>query len=68
MQVGEFGAFEQGNITYRANWPKTVRAHAERVGLGWAYWEFGSGFGVYDPAINKWKPNLIKALFPGFRP
>ena len=68
MHVGEFGAFERGNITYRTNWTRTVRAHAERVGLGWAYWEFGSGFGVYDPAESKWKTILIKALLPGFNP
>ena len=68
VHVGEFGAFERGNITYRTNWTRLVRAHAERVGLGWAYWEFGSGFGVYDPATSKWKPTLIKALFPGFNP
>ena len=67
VHVGEFGAFSTGNVTARTNWTRLVRAHAERVGLGWAYWEFGAGFGVYDPDKSRWRP-LIQALRPGFKP
>ena len=28
----------------------------------WAYWEFGSGFGAYDPQAKAWRQPLRKAL------
>ena len=68
VHLGEFGAFETGNITARTNWTRLVRAHAARVGLGWAYWEFGAGFGIYRPEKDKWRLGLLQALRPGFKP
>jgi endoglucanase len=41
-----------------------VRQTAEDLGLGWSYWEFGAGFGVYDRAAKQFYPELTKALLP----
>jgi len=41
-----------------------VRGEAERHGFAWAYWEFGSGFGVYDLDARQWREELLKALIP----
>jgi endoglucanase len=41
-----------------------VRGEAERRGFAWAYWEFGSGFGAYDPEAGAWRDELLRALLP----
>ena len=30
--------------------------------MSWAYWEFASGFGSYDPAAGAWRQPLLHAL------
>jgi endoglucanase len=32
--------------------------------MAWAYWEFRAGFGVYDPATDAWREDLLAALIP----
>jgi endoglucanase len=32
--------------------------------MSWAYWEFGAGFGVYNPATRQWREELLGALIP----
>ncbi len=49
----------------RARWTAFVSREAERRGMAWAYWEFCSGFGVYDPAAGAWREPLLEALLPG---
>ena len=46
----------------RARWTETVVRTAENHGFGWMYWEFCSGFGVYDREANMWRHDLLKAL------
>ncbi|MGL6095031.1 MAG: glycoside hydrolase family 5 protein [Fimbriiglobus sp.] len=65
VYLGEFGAFEKADMDSRARWTAFVRAEAARRGWGWAYWEFGSTFGCYDPEKNQWREPLLKALIPG---
>jgi endoglucanase len=62
--IGEFGAYEKADISSRARWTARVREEAERLGIGWAYWEFGTDFGAYDPATGTWREPLRRALFP----
>lgn len=62
--LGEFGAYSQADQASRVRWTDFVRSEAERHGFGWAYWEFASDFGVYDPAANVWRDELLKALIP----
>jgi endoglucanase len=62
--LGEFGAYSKADMDSRVRWTDYVAREAERHGFAWAYWEFGSGFGVYDPYVRVWKEDLLKALIP----
>lgn len=62
--LGEFGVYSRAPHDSRVRWTEFVRSEAERHGFAWAYWEFGSGFGVYDPEAKVWREELIKALIP----
>ncbi|MEO3753286.1 glycoside hydrolase family 5 protein [Streptomyces sp. B6B3] len=64
MFVGEFGAYERADPDSRARWTAWVRECAERLGLAWAYWEFGTDFGAYDRATDTWREPLRQALLP----
>lgn len=60
--LGEFGAFQEADMDSRARWTTFVASEAERLGFSWAYWEFCSGFGAYDPKADKWRDPLKAAL------
>lgn len=60
--LGEFGVYSKADMDSRVRWTEFVRSEAARHGFAWAYWEFGSGFGVYDPEANVWREELLKAL------
>jgi endoglucanase len=62
--LGEFGAYSKADNASRVRWTEFVRSEAERHGFGWAYWEFASDFGVYDPDGNVWRDDLLSALIP----
>jgi endoglucanase len=64
LYLGEFGAYSKANMASRARWTRFVREEAEKRGMSFAYWEFGAGFGVYDPAAKKWREPLREALVP----
>ena len=60
--LGEFGAYNVADMDSRARWTRAVAREAEKNGFSWAYWEFASGFGAYDPAAKEWREPLLKAL------
>jgi endoglucanase len=62
LYLGEFGAYREAPMASRTRWMRCVRDEAERQGMSWAYWEFASGFGVFDPAENQWRTELLDAL------
>lgn len=63
VHLGEFGAYSAGDLASRAAYARLVRDEAERRGIGWAWWEWGSYFsGVYDPARHAWVEPLRRAL------
>jgi endoglucanase len=62
--LGEFGAYSRADLASRVRWTEFVRHEAERHGFAWAYWEFASGFGIYDPAAKVWREDLLKVLIP----
>lgn len=62
--LGEFGAYSKADMDSRARWTEAVARQAEARGMSWAYWEFGSGFGVYDRALKIWIKPLLNALIP----
>ena len=64
LYLGEFGAYSRADMESRARWTAFVREQARARGIAWAYWEFGSGFGAYDPQAKKWRQPLLSALLP----
>ncbi len=62
--LGEFGAYSKGPQVSRVRWTDFVTREAECHGFAWAYWEFAAGFGAYDPNLNSWRDDLLKALIP----
>ncbi|MBN1373288.1 MAG: glycoside hydrolase family 5 protein [Anaerolineaceae bacterium] len=62
--LGEFGAYRKADMESRALWTAHVVRTAEEFGFGWAYWEFCSGFGVYDLTRDDWNEALLTALLP----
>jgi endoglucanase len=60
--LGEFGAYQEADMDSRARWTHFMVREAERRGFSWAYWEFCSGFGAYDPKAEKWRGALKSAL------
>jgi endoglucanase len=64
LLIGEFGAYERADMAARARWTACVRQEAERLGLGWSYWEFATDFGAYDPGTDAWREPLRQALIP----
>jgi endoglucanase len=62
--LGEFGAYSKADMDSRALWTDAVARTAEELGFSWAYWEFCSGFGVYDAAAGQWNEAILGALIP----
>lgn len=64
VYLGEFGAYSKADMASRVRWTAAVAREAEARGFAWAYWEFGAGFGIYDPARGLWREELLRALLP----
>jgi endoglucanase len=62
LHLGEFGAYEAADMKSRATYTRIVRDEAERRGIGWAYWEFASTFGVWSPEKGQWVEPIRRAL------
>jgi endoglucanase len=60
--LGEFGAYSAAPMESRSKWTAAIVREAAQHGFSWAYWEFGAGFGAYDPATATWRPPLLQAL------
>lgn len=62
--MGEFGAYSRAGLVSRVRWTNCIAREAESRGFSWAYWEFCSGFGVYDSDTGTWNKYLLEALIP----
>ena len=62
VYLGEFGALNTADLESRARWTKFVAAEASRRKMGFAYWEFCSGFGAYDAQRGRWIEPLREAV------
>jgi endoglucanase len=62
--LGEFGAYEKGEMPSRARWTECVARTAEKNGWSWSYWQFDSDFIVYDIARELWVQPIHDALIP----
>lgn len=62
VYMGEFGAYSKADMESRALWTRFIAEEAVRRKIGFAYWEFCAGFGVYDPDSRVWREPLKAAL------
>jgi len=66
--LGEFGAYDKGDMASRARYTAFVARAAERLGWSWAYWQFDSDFIVYDIPNDRWVEPIHRALVPDSQP
>jgi endoglucanase len=62
IYLGEFGTYEKADMDSRVRWTAYVASAAVKRKMGFAYWEFCSLFGAFDPQTNQWREPLKKAL------
>ena len=62
--LGEFGAYDKGEMASRARWTDYVARAAEKRGWSWAYWQLDSDFVVYDVEKEQWVEPIHHALIP----
>jgi endoglucanase len=60
--LGEFGAYDKGDIDSRARYTAFVARTSEKLGFSWAYWQFDSDFIVYDIDKERWVEPILNAL------
>jgi endoglucanase len=61
--VGEFGSYDHAPYASRVTYTRAVRDSMDAHGMTWAYWEFASGFGIYDQPSRTFRVELRDALF-----
>jgi endoglucanase len=66
--LGEFGAYDKGDMESRARYTAHLARTAESLGWAWTYWQFDSDFIVYDMAKDDWVQPIWKALVPDADP
>lgn len=66
--LGEFGAYSKADMASRLRWTEFVAKEADRLGFSRAYWEFCSGFGLYDQESRAWREPLRDAALGSPRP
>ena len=65
LNLGEFGAFAadgQAPLADRAEWTATIVDIATSHGMSTSYWEFYSGFGVFDVETETWETEILDSL------
>jgi endoglucanase len=62
--LGEFGAYEKGDLASRVTYISTVARIAEAHGFAWAFWEFETDFAAYDMRREAWNLPVLRALVP----
>jgi endoglucanase len=60
--LGEFGAYDKGDMDSRARYTAFVARTAEKLGFSWAYWQFDSDFIVYNVDKESWVEPILNAL------
>ncbi|MFA7584167.1 MAG: cellulase family glycosylhydrolase, partial [Proteiniphilum sp.] len=62
VHVGEFGAYSRADMDSRVKWTRFLARWFEQHQFSWAYWEWNSGFGIYDPRTGQYQQRLVDAL------
>jgi endoglucanase len=60
--LGEFGAYDKGDMDSRVRYTAFVARTAEKLGFSWAYWQFDSDFIVYNIDKESWVEPILNAL------
>ena len=63
LLMGEFGAYSKADMDSRQAWTRAMVEEAEARGIGWCYWEYAAGFGIYDRNLKEFNA-LYSALIP----
>jgi endoglucanase len=64
IYLGEFGAYERGDLASRVRWTNFVARQAEQRHWSWAYWQFDNDFVVFDMRRQQWVTAIRDALIP----
>lgn len=62
IYIGEFGAIQNADDASRARWAGHLRKVFAEYEFSAAYWEYCSGFGIYDAALDCYYNSLLTAL------
>ncbi|MDR0421891.1 MAG: glycoside hydrolase family 5 protein [Proteiniphilum sp.] len=62
VHIGEFGAFSRADMESRIRWTRFLARWFEEQGFSWAYWEWNSTFGIFDPKTDSFRTGLTEAL------
>lgn len=60
--LGEFGISNTAPNDTRINWTHAVASTANELGISCGYWEFASGFGIYDLKTSTWNQDMVDAI------
>jgi endoglucanase len=64
VHFGEFGAFIKADQESRAHYYEAMRQALDADGIGWAIWDWKSGFNYWDRKTQQPLPGMRQALFP----
>ncbi len=64
VHVGEFGAFSTADAVSRARYYREIRETMDRLGIGWAMWDWKAGFYYWDRHQNQPGAGMRDAMFP----
>jgi endoglucanase len=62
--LGEFGAYDKGDMASRAAYTAAAAREAEALGWAWTYWQFDPDFIVFDMKTDNWVEPIYNALIP----
>lgn len=60
--LGEFGISNKAPANTRVSWTLAVASEANSLGIPYGYWEFASGFGIYDLTTQTWNHDMVNAI------
>ena len=64
--LGEFGAYDKGEMASRAVYTAAAAREAETSGWAWTYWQFDGDFIVFDMKADDWVKPIHDALVPKY--
>ncbi|HKQ25716.1 MAG TPA: glycoside hydrolase family 5 protein [Burkholderiales bacterium] len=62
--LGEFGAYDKGDMASRAAYTGAAAREAEALSWAWTYWQFDPDFAVFDMKTDGWVRPIHDALIP----